>query len=96
MICNVKYTMPQRYVGHRWLSVYDVTLDAMRLLDCLTLFYFPWISESLSERAKYLPVTAEIIQSPQETDCMKSECFLFQLVSIQLTHEIGTVEKKPH
>lgn len=25
---------------------------------------------------------------------MKSECFLFQLVSIQLTHEIGTVEKK--
>lgn len=62
VICNVKYTMAQRYISHRWLSVYDVTLDALRLLDCLTLFYFLWISDSLSERAKYLPVTAKIIQ----------------------------------
>lgn len=71
LICNVKYTMPL-YVSHRWLSVYGVTLDALRLLDCLTLFNFLWISKSLSERAKYLPVTAEIIHRLNVSESSRS------------------------
>lgn len=82
LICNVKYAMPQRYVSHRWLSVYDVTLDAMRLLDCLTLFYFPWISESLSERAKYLPVTAEIIHRLNVSESSRNRLHEIRMVSI--------------
>ncbi|CAC5358598.1 unnamed protein product [Mytilus coruscus] len=28
---NIKYTMPQNYVPHKWLSVYDVILDLQRM-----------------------------------------------------------------
>ncbi|KAK6167395.1 hypothetical protein SNE40_021431 [Patella caerulea] len=55
---QIKYTMPQRYVSHRWLSVYDVTLDTLRLFDCMTIFYFPWISKS--EQLRYVPTVVEI------------------------------------
>lgn len=82
LICNVIYTMPQRYVSHRCLSVYDVTVDALRLLDCLTLFYFPWISESLSERAKYLPVTAEIIHRLNVSESSRNRLHEIRMVSI--------------
>lgn len=81
LICNVKYTMPQRYVSHRWLSVYDVTVDALRLLDCLTLFYFPWISGSLSERAKFLPVTAEIIHRLNVSESSRNRLHEIKMVS---------------
>ena len=57
---NVKYTMPQRYVSHWWLSVYDVTLDTLRLFDALTVFYFPLLTES--ERVKHLPIVIIIIK----------------------------------
>lgn len=82
LICNVKYTMPQRYVCHRWLSVYDVTLDTLRLLDCLTLFYLPWISGSLSERAKFLPVTAEIIHRLNVSESSRNRLHEIRMVSI--------------
>lgn len=98
LICNVKYTMPQRYSSHRWLSVYDVTLDALRLLDCLTLFYFPWISGSLSERAKFLPVTAEIIHRLNVSESSRNRLHEIRMFLVSTcfnsTHEIGTVEKK--
>lgn len=55
---NIKYTMPQRYVSHRWLSVYDVALDTLRLFDCLTVFYFAWLPES--EKCKFLPAVVEV------------------------------------
>lgn len=55
---GTKYTMPQRYVSHRWLSVFDVSMDTQRLFDALTVFYFAWIPED--ERTPYLPVVVEI------------------------------------
>lgn len=35
---GVKFTMPQRYVSHRWLSVYDVTMNTHRMFDALAIF----------------------------------------------------------
>jgi len=58
IMLNIKYAMPQRYVSHRWLSVYDVTLDTLRLFDALTVFYFPLLTES--ERVKFLPTIVEV------------------------------------
>lgn len=46
-LCNilgVKFTVPERYVPTRWLSVYDVVVDTLRLLDVYTIFYFPFLS----------------------------------------------------
>ena len=41
----MKYTMPENHVSTRWLSVYDVTVDTLRLLDAYTVFYFGFISK---------------------------------------------------
>ena len=84
---NVKYTMPQRYVSHRWLSVYDVALDTLRLFDALTVFYFPFLTES--ERVKHLSIVIEVyhrlgVSVESRTELWKSERYksltnLFQL-----------------
>lgn len=38
LMLGVKFTMPQRYVSHRWLSVYDVTMNTHRMFDALAIF----------------------------------------------------------
>lgn len=43
MLIGVPYTMPQRYVPHRWLSAYDVTLSNLRMMDAMTSFYYSFI-----------------------------------------------------
>ena len=43
---NLKATAPERFVSHRWLSVYDISLDTIRLLDAFILFYFGFLSDS--------------------------------------------------
>lgn len=43
LILGVKFTIPQRYVSHRWLSVYDVCIDSLRLLDAYTIFYYAFL-----------------------------------------------------
>ena len=58
LMLNIKYAMPSNYVSHRWLSVYDVSIETIRLLDALTVFYFPLLTES--ERVQYLPTVVEI------------------------------------
>lgn len=50
---GVKFTMPQRYVSHRWLSVYDVTMNTHRMFDALAIFFtihgsLPWALPFLS------------------------------------------------
>lgn len=49
LICSIlsdlKYTVPQRYIPHRWLSIYDVSLDTIRLLDAYTVFFYFFLSD---------------------------------------------------
>lgn len=42
LMLGVKFTMPQRYVSHRWLSVY-VTMNTLRMFDALAIFYYSWV-----------------------------------------------------
>lgn len=44
LIFGVKFTMPERYVPTRWLTIYDVALDVLRLLDVYVIFYFSFLS----------------------------------------------------
>ena len=57
-LVGVKYTVPQRYVATRWLSVYDVAVDTLRMLDALTLFYYAFLPTS--DRTHYSHVCVEI------------------------------------
>lgn len=40
---GVRFTMPQRFIPHRWLSAYDRSMDTARLLDAYLLFYFSFV-----------------------------------------------------
>ena len=48
IICDalgIKFTVPECYVPHRWLSVYDVSVDTECLFDAYQLFYFSFLSK---------------------------------------------------
>lgn len=47
LILNIKYTMPDNMIPHRWLSCYDVTVSNKRLVDAYTVFYYAFLSPSM-------------------------------------------------
>lgn len=54
-IIGVKYTMPERFLGHRFLSAHTLAVDTQRLFDAFTLFYFAFIKDTKEvERYKYI------------------------------------------
>ena len=57
---GLQFSMPEKYVPHRWLSVYDVTVDTVRLLDAYIIFYFAFIT-SKEDRSMYLPRVVGIL-----------------------------------
>ena len=57
-LIGVKFHMPDRYVSHRWLSVYDVTVSTNTILDALTVFYYGFLSTE--ERKVNQPRVVEI------------------------------------
>ena len=38
-LMGIKFTMPERFVSHRWLSCYDVSASNLLKLDLYTVFY---------------------------------------------------------
>ena len=44
MILDIICTVPERYVPHRWLSIYDVPMNLDRLRDALVIFYYLYLS----------------------------------------------------
>ena len=65
-ILGIKYTMPQEYISHRWLSVYDTAVDTLRLFDALTVFYHPFLSPT--DKALYLVDVVAVHRRHRVTD----------------------------
>lgn len=68
-ILGIKYSIPQRFVSHRWLSVYDVTVDTNRLFDAATVFYFPMLMKE--EHRQHLPTVVEIYKRLNVSEASK-------------------------
>lgn len=64
-ILDTKYTMPQRFLSHRWLSVLDLTDDTLRLLDCYTQLYYEFLPKS--DKTIYHSVLVDILQKQHVT-----------------------------
>ena len=60
-ILNLKFTMPEQFVPHRWLSAYDLSLSTLRLLEPLYLFYFSFLSAA--DKLIYQEIQEEILTS---------------------------------
>ncbi len=59
-ICDflaIPFTTPPRFVSHRWLSAYDVTLSDSRMMDAFTVLYFCFLPKSDK------PVYQEVLDS---------------------------------
>lgn len=49
MLLGVKFTMPERFLNHRWLSCLDVCTNNVAMIDPLRTFYFPFLSKEDQE-----------------------------------------------
>ena len=61
-ILNIKYTMPERFLSHRFLSAYQLALDTERLLDTYTIFYFSFVKDK-KEAETYRPIYQDVLRS---------------------------------
>ncbi|XP_072042205.1 uncharacterized protein, partial [Amphiura filiformis] len=67
---GIKYSRPEKYVSHRWLSIYDVSCDTIRMLDAFLLFYFPFLSKT--DQALYVDVVNKIYNDYDVSETSKS------------------------
>ena len=54
IMLNIKFTMPERMVPHRWLSMYDVTVSTLRMMDPLSIFYFSFLSQDKKTQHRFI------------------------------------------
>ncbi|KAG1714059.1 Neuroguidin [Nymphon striatum] len=66
MILEVKFTKPDRFLGHRWLSCYDVTLANLRLMDAYLMFYYSFIPKE--SKPLYHHVVVSIFHSKEASN----------------------------
>ncbi|KAK7487557.1 hypothetical protein BaRGS_00021259 [Batillaria attramentaria] len=71
LVLNIKPSTPERYVPHRWLSVLDVSLDTLRLLDAYTLYYSSFLREK--DQSVYEEVVEEILARCQVSEKGRKE-----------------------
>ena len=57
-LLGVKFTMPERFISHRWLSCYDVSVGTIRMWDPLTVFYFAFLPQD--DRVLYQSILTSI------------------------------------
>ena len=64
-ILNIKYTMPERFLSHRFLSAcpaYQLALETQRLLDTYTIFYFSFVKDE-NEAETYSLIYQDVLRS---------------------------------
>jgi hypothetical protein len=49
LLMNIKFTMPERFVGHRWLSAYDCSCSTSRMFDAFEVFYLAFMDKDDKE-----------------------------------------------
>jgi hypothetical protein len=56
---SIKYSKPARFIPHRWLSAYDISLQTTMLYDAYVIFYYPFLSNE--DKKTYKEVTEKIL-----------------------------------
>ena len=54
----MKFTVPERFVNHRWLSAYDTAVSTCRLWDAYQVFYYGFLLIREDQRTYYDTVLA--------------------------------------
>ncbi|KAL5010546.1 hypothetical protein ScPMuIL_012851 [Solemya velum] len=48
-LLGLKFTMPARFLGHRWLSCYDVSVSTLLMMDVFEVFYQVFLPKDMQE-----------------------------------------------
>ena len=57
-LLSVKYTTPQKFINHRWLSAYDNSINTIRMFDVYMLFYYSFVEPQ--DKCLYKDIIEEI------------------------------------
>ena len=92
-IIGLKFTMPERFISHRWLSVYDTTVSNHRLMDAYTIFYYSFLTKD--DKVLYVSHIAHIYYHRKVSKEAQSEIRIIQkkLSDKKLTED-GNARKK--
>ena len=52
-LIGVKFTVPERFINHRWLSAYDTAVSTCRLWDAHQVFYYGFLRRHDDQRTYY-------------------------------------------
>ena len=47
-LLHIKFTVPERFVSHRWPSAYDLSVSTLRSMDALQVFYYVFVPADLN------------------------------------------------
>jgi hypothetical protein len=59
-LLDLKYSTPDQFIPHRWLSCYDLSVSTLRMIDAFTLLYFAFIPAN--RKIKCTSVKIEILR----------------------------------
>lgn len=62
---GIKFTMPQRFVSHRWLSCYDAYTNNIGMMDAFKVYYYSFLPEN--DKALYKQPTEDILSDRKVT-----------------------------
>ena len=74
LICftlDVKYTRPERFLQHRWLSALNLSADTLRLFDCLTVLYYEFLPKM--EKTAYHATVTNILCFKKVNEAARDE-----------------------
>ena len=58
--------LPIKRAGHRWLSIYDLSVRFVELLEALTIFYSVWLTHE--EKREYEHLSADVLKDVNKHD----------------------------
>lgn len=70
-ILGIKFTTPEKFVSHRWMTCYDIAAGTLRLWDAYYVFYFGFLK--LEDRNIYKPVIRKILNDRKVSELAKAK-----------------------
>ena len=89
---GIKFTVPEQFIPHRWLSCFDITVGTLRLFDVLTVFYFSFLSST--DKRLYKTVLDAIYKKHEVSSEAKEDMIRIQSVLGQKMTSDGEKRKK--
>ncbi|XP_052234163.1 uncharacterized protein LOC127846705 isoform X2 [Dreissena polymorpha] len=65
-LIGIKFTMPEQFVSHRWLSCYDVAVNTKRLMDVYRVVYYAFMDKS--QQSLYKSVVNDILKKREVSE----------------------------